>query len=97
MLLEPVSISTGTGRIKTNSNCLRIASASSNRSAKAITSGDSTERATRRDLYDLCETGTALWLSSVKRTMRPSCDDKEALLANTASLYAVILSSCNRA
>ena len=75
--------------------CTRI-SASSNRSAKAITSADSVERATRRDLYDLYETGIALWLSSAKRTMRPSYDDKLAFVANAASHIQLSLSSCNR-
>ena len=82
---------TGIGCLKTNSNFLRMAGASSNRSAKVITSADSTEREMHRDLHDLYETGIAVWLSSVKRTMRPSCDDKSILLANAASLYAVIL------
>ena len=82
---------TGIVCLRTSYDSLQIASASSNRSAKAITSTDITERATCRDLYDLYETGIALWLSSVKRTMRLSCDDKSALLANAASLYAVIL------
>ena len=81
----------GIGCLKTNSNCLKIASASSNRSSKAITWADSRERATRRDLYDLYETGIALYLSSFKRTMRPSCDLQLALLANEASQYAMIL------
>ena len=90
MLLESVSICIDIGCLRTNSNCLRIANASSNRSAKEITSAESTEHATRRDLYDLHETGIALWFSSVKRIMRPSCDDKSALLANAASLHAVI-------
>ena len=36
---------------RTNSNCLQIASALSNKSAKAVISADSTERATRCDLY----------------------------------------------
>ena len=76
MLLVSVIICTGICCLKTSSHCLRISSASSNRSAKAITSVDSTERATRRDLYDLYETGIALCLSSVKRTMRSGCDNK---------------------
>ena len=83
---------TGIDYLKTYFNCLRIASASSNRSAKAITSTDSTEHTTRRDLYDLYETGIALWFSSVKRTIPPSWDDNSPLLANSASLYAVIFS-----
>ena len=57
-----VSICTGIGFLRANSYCLRIESASSNRSAKAITLADNTERATRRDLNDLYETGIALWL-----------------------------------
>ena len=40
-------------------------------------------------LFDLYETGIGLWLSSVKRTMRPSCGDLSALLANVASICAV--------
>ena len=92
MLLESLSTCTGIGCLKTNSNGLRIASASSNTSAKATTSANSTERATHRDFYYLYETCIALWLSSVRKTMRISCDDKSALLANAASLYAVILS-----
>ena len=63
MLLESVLMCYGIGCLRTNSNCLWIARASSNRSAKAITSADSTGRATRSDLYDLYETGLALWLS----------------------------------
>ena len=57
MPLLPVNICTGIDCLKTNFNCLRIASASSNRSAKAITSVDNRARATRRDLYDLYEAG----------------------------------------
>ena len=38
---------------KTNKNFLWITNASSNKSAKAITSADNTERAKRRDLYEL--------------------------------------------
>ena len=53
MLLESVSMCTGIGCLRTNSNFLRIASASSNRFAKAITSAVCTECATRRDLYGL--------------------------------------------
>ena len=92
MFLDSVSMCTGIGCLRTNPNCLRIESASSNSSGKAITSVGSMERATRRDLYDLYETGIALWLLSVKRSMRPSCDDRSALLANAVSQYAVILS-----
>ena len=91
MLLESASIFTSICCLRTNSNCSRIASASSNSSAKAITSADSTKRATRRDLYDLYETGIALWYSSVKTTKSPSCDDESALLENAASLFAIIL------
>ena len=58
--------------LKKNSHFLRVESVSSNKSAKAITSADSTERATSRDLYDLYHTGIELLLSSVKRTIRPS-------------------------
>ena len=83
---------TGIGCLRMNSNCLRIASASSNRSAKAITLSDSTERATSRDLYNIDETGIALWLSSVKETMRSNCDDNSALLANATPLNEVTLS-----
>ena len=90
--LESVNMCTGIDCFGANSDCLRSASASSNRSGKAITSPDSTEPSTRRDLYDLYKTGIELWLSSVKRNMRPSCDDKSALLSNAASRYAVILS-----
>ena len=82
---------TGIGCLKTNSNCLWIASASSSRSTKAITSVESTERATRLNLYELYKTGIVLWISSVQRTICQSCDDKSALLTNAASLYAVIL------
>ena len=78
---------TGIGCLKMNYNCLRIASVSLNKSAKAITAADSTERATHRDLYDLYDTAIALWLSSVNRSIRPSWDGKSALLANAASLY----------
>ena len=78
---------TGIGCLRANPNCLQTPSASSNRSAKSITSADSNERAKRRDLY---ETGIALWLSSVRRTVRQSCDDNSALLANAAPLYAGI-------
>ena len=56
-LLESVDICTGIGCLNTNSICLRIASASSNKSAKAITSVDSMKCATCRDLCDLQETG----------------------------------------
>ena len=83
---------TDLGCLRKNSNCLRIATGPSNRSPKATTSADSTERAIRHDLYDFYETVIALWLSSVKRTMRPNCDDKSALLSYAPSLYAVILS-----
>ena len=71
-LLESVDMCTGNGFLKVNSNCLQIESAPSNKSAKAITSADSMERATRRDLYDLQETSLELWLSSVNRTIHPS-------------------------
>ena len=77
---------TGIGCLRTNSSCLRIASASSNRSAKAKTSADSTERATHRDLYELYKTNIALWLLSVKNTVHSSCNVESALLANAASL-----------
>ena len=91
MLLELVNMCTGVGCLKKNPNCLRIAIASSNRSAKVITSADSMERATRSDLYELYEASIALWLSSVKKTICPGWDEKSALLANEVSLYAVIL------
>ena len=71
-LLESVNICTGISYLNTNSNCSQIASTSSNKSAKTITSADSTEHATRRDLYDLQDTGTALWLSYVNMTILPS-------------------------
>ena len=87
-ILESVRIWTGTGRFKMNSNCFRFASASSVRSASAMTSADNTERATRRDLYELYETGIALLDTSVRSTIDPSCKDKPMLLANAASLYA---------
>ena len=90
MILDSVSTSTGVGCLKTNSNCLWTARASSNRSAKAITSADNTENATRHDFYDLYETGIPLWLSSVRRTMRTDCDNKSAILANSASPHVVI-------
>ena len=67
---------TGIGRLRTNSNCLRITSASSNIFAKAVTLAESTERATRLDLYDFYETDIVLWLLSVKKSIRPICDDK---------------------
>ena len=67
-------------------------SASSERSAKAIASADNTVRATRLDLHDLYDTGTALLVASVRRTMRPSAEDKSALLAKAASLYTTICS-----
>ena len=82
---------TGISCLKTSSYCLRIASASSNRSSKTITLADNSERATGPNLYDLYETGIALQLSPVMRTMRPRRDDKSTLLANAASVYAVIL------
>ena len=41
-----------------NSTCLRMASASSDRSTNAITFADGTEQAIRLDLYDLYDTGT---------------------------------------
>ena len=56
-----------------------------------MTSADSKERTMRRNLYDLYEIDMELWSSSVKKTIRPRCQDKSALLANAASLYAVIL------
>ena len=91
-LLESVSMCTGIGSFNMNSSCLRIARASSDRSANAMTSADSTERAMRLDLYDLYDIGIALLAASVRRTMRPSCEDKSALLAKAASLYATIRS-----
>ena len=59
---------------------------------KAITSADNTERVMRLDLYDLYDTGATLLVASVRRITRPSCDDKSALLAKAASLYATIRS-----
>ena len=91
MLLESVSICTGISCLRTSSNCLRIASASSNRSAKEITSADNTEHVTRRDLNDFYEICIALWLLTLKRIMSPSCDDRSTLLENTASLCTVNL------
>ena len=52
-LLESLKICNGIVYLKTNFNCLRIASASSKKSANAIISPDNTERVTHRDLYDL--------------------------------------------
>ena len=59
-LLESINICSRIGCLKTNFNCLRIVSASSNRSPKAITSVSSAKHAARRDLYDLQEIGIAL-------------------------------------
>ena len=70
-LMESVNICTDIGYHK-SFNFLRIANESSNKYVEAITSADSTERATRRDLYNLYETGIALWSSSLNRTIRPS-------------------------
>ena len=50
--LDSVYVCTGIGCLETNYIYLRIASASSNKSAKAITSADITERVTHCDLYD---------------------------------------------
>ena len=71
-----------------NPNCFRIVSASSVRYANAMISADSSERATRRDLYGLYETGIALLDMSVRGNIRPSCEDKSILFANVTSLYA---------
>ena len=90
--MESVYMWAGIGCFNMNSNWFRIASASSNKSAKAITSPDKTDCATRRDLYDLYQTGMEYWLSSVWRNIRLGCDDESTLLASAASLYAVI---CN--
>ena len=57
---KSVNICTSNGCLKKNSNCLRIASESSKKFAKAITSADNKEHATGRDLYDLCETDIEL-------------------------------------
>ena len=70
-----------------NSNCFRIASASSVKSANAMNSIENTERATRRDLYDLYETGITLLDTSVRSTILQSCENKSILLADAASLY----------
>ena len=86
-ILEPVRIWTDTGRFKMNSNYLRIAIVSSVRSANAMTSADNKERAARRDLYSLYETGIAL-LDSQRTTVTSSCEDKYILFANATSLYA---------
>ena len=71
-LWESANICTGISCLHTNSICLRIASESSNKFAKAITSAESTKLATRRDLYDLYETGIELLFSSASRNIRPS-------------------------
>ena len=57
MLLESVRMCTGIGCPKKNSNCLRIASESSHRPAKAISLADNAERVTSRDSYSLYEIG----------------------------------------
>ena len=71
-----------------NSSYLQIERVSSERSANAMTSAGSTERDMFLELYDLCDTGIALLDASVERVMRPGCEDKSALLAKVASLYA---------
>ena len=57
MLLEYVNKCTCIDYLKKSSNCLRVLGASLQKSAKAITSVDITERATGRDLYHLLGTG----------------------------------------
>ena len=93
MLLKSVSTCTCIGCLKTNSNRFRIESASSNRSEKAIISVESTKRAMCRDLYKLYETGIASWKSSFKKNTGSIWYHKSALLANVASLYAIIRNS----
>ena len=73
-----------------NTSCLRMSSASSERPAKAITSAEDIERAMRLDSYDLYDTDMALLVAPVRRIMRPSCEDKSALLAYAASLCAKV-------
>ena len=55
------------------SSCMRVESASPDRSAKAMTFADITEREMRLALYDLIDTGIVLLVALVKRMMRPSC------------------------
>ena len=63
-----------------NSGSLRVARASSDRSARAMASADITEQTMRLDKYDLYDTGIALLIASARMMMRPSCEDKSALL-----------------
>ena len=75
-LLKSVSICTAMIRPSMNSICLQMASTSSDRSAKAITSADSTDHAIHLDLYELYDSDMALFIASVLSTIRPSCDDR---------------------
>ena len=54
-LLEFFNKCTGIGRLKTYFNCLRIASASSDKPVNAITSADNTKSAMRRVLKDFLD------------------------------------------
>ena len=65
---------------------LSIVSISSDKSAKAMTSADITENPTCLNLSDLCDIEFALLISTVNRTMRPSCDDASELLSSAPSL-----------
>ena len=75
-----------------SSCCLRIAKASLDRSANAMTYADIMEQAMRLNLYDLYDTGIVLLVASIRSILRPSCKDKLALLAKAALLYATIRS-----
>ena len=55
-----VNICTGVDCLTKSSNCLRIASVSPNKSAKAINLARNGDRATRHDLYGLNETDIEL-------------------------------------
>ena len=52
-----------------------------------MSSADNTERATRRNLYDLYVNDIALLGMSVRSAIRPSCEDKSIFLAGAALLY----------
>ena len=59
-LLESFNICTGIGYLKMDSNFSQIASVQSNKSAKAITLADNTERETSHGSNDLSKTGMEL-------------------------------------
>ena len=76
VLFESVSICTGMASISMNYSCLDMACMSTDMSAKAMTSADITERATRPDLYDLYDIIMTFLVSSATRTMRSNCKQK---------------------